>query len=332
MGLVSLALLVEAPLEVELRPITPEDLPKVHGVIRRSEVKDNEPLVTPLDEVVSEYEAPFFDPAADSRLAVNGQGQVVAWAKIWYRPSTEREHRAYLAGGVDPDWRRRGIGSAIFAWQLQRGREVVAAAEPDLPRAVRTTCWDWLEDAIALYERFGLEPVRYNDVLSRSLAEPIPPTATEGFQLVPWAEAQSEVVRQAHNEAFADHWGSTPIPLESWEHMATLSDFRPDLSFLAVADGEVMGYTRNAVYPEDWETIGRKEGWVEQLGVRPSWRRRGVASALLSASMQAFLEEGLDHAALAVDTDNPTGAYGLYRRLGFRQKHRSVTHQLTVVR
>ena len=35
--------------------------------------------------------------------------------------------------------------------------------------------------------------------------------------------------------------------------------------------------------------------------------------------MQAFLEDGLDHAALGVDTDNPTGAYGLYQRLGFAQ-------------
>ena len=46
--------------------------------------------------------------------------------------------------------------------------------------------------------------------------------------------------------------------------------------------------------------------------------------------MMAFLEDGLDHAALGVDTDNPTGAYGLYQRLGFLQRHRSVTHQLTI--
>ena len=323
---------MEIPEGIELRPITREDLPEVHGVMRRSEVNDNEPLVTPFDEVVSEYEAPFFDPELDSRLAVDREGRVVAWAKVWYRPSTEREHRAYLFGGVDPEWRRRGVGTAVFNWQLQRARQLVTEAEPDLPRAVRTNSWDWLEDAIDLYERFGLEPVRYNDVLSRSLADPIPAVTVDGAELVPWGEVDSEQVRQAHNEAFADHWGSTPIPRESWDHLDKESDFRPDLSFVALADGEVVGYARNAVYPEDWETVGRKEGWVEQLGVRRSWRRRGVASALLAASMQAFLDDGLDHAALAVDTDNPTGAYGLYQRLGFRQRHRSVTHQLTIAR
>ncbi len=321
---------MEIPEGIELRPITAEDLPAVHGVMRRSEIKDNEPLVTPFDEVVSEYEAPYFDPESDSRLAVDGDGRVVAWAKVWYRPSTEREHRAYLFGGVDPDWRRRGVGTAVFAWQMQRGRQLVTEAEPDLPRAVRTNSWDWLEDAIGLYERFGLEPVRYNDVLSRSLADPIPAKTVVGSELVPWNEVDSEQVRQAHNEAFADHWGSTPIPRESWDHLNGEPNFRPDLSFVAHADGEVVGYTRNAVYPEDWDTVGRREGWVEQLGVKRSWRRRGVASALLATSMRAFLDEGLDHAALGVDTDNPTGAYGLYQGLGFSQRHRSVTHQLTV--
>ncbi len=323
---------MEIPEGIELRPITPEDLPEVHGVMRRSEVKDNEPMVTQFDEVVSEYEAPFFDPESDSRLGVDREGRVVAWAKVWYRPSTVREHRAYLFGGVDPEWRRRGVGTAVFAWQLQRARQLVTEAEPNLPRVVRTASWDWLEDAIALYERFGLEPVRYNDVLSRSLDEPIPATAIDGAEVVPWGEVDSEQVRKAHNEAFADHWGSTPIPRESWEHMGSASDFRPDLSFVALAEGDVVGYARNAVYPEDWETIGRKEGWVEQLGVRRSWRRRGVASTLLAASMNAFLEDGLDHAALGVDTDNPTGAYGLYQRLGFVPRHRSVTHQLTIAR
>ena len=230
---VSLARLMEIPEGIELRPITPEDLPQVHGVMRRSEVEDNEPLVTQFDEVVSEYEAPFFDPESDSRLAVDRDGRVVAWAKVWYRPSTEREHRAYLFGGVDPEWRRRGVGTAVFDWQLQRGRQLVTEAEPDLPRAVRTNSWDWLEDAIALYERFGLEPVRYNDVLSRSLAEPIPPNADRWLPTGAVGEVDSERVRQAHNEAFADHWGSTPIPRESWDHMNGESDFRPDLSFVA---------------------------------------------------------------------------------------------------
>ncbi len=36
------------------------------------------------------------------------------------------------------------------------------------------------------------------------------------------------------------------------------------------------------------------------------------------ASLHSYREAGYDVAALEVDTENPTGALGLYGRLGFR--------------
>jgi len=51
--------------------------------------------------------------------------------------------------------------------------------------------------------------------------------------------------------------------------------------------------------------------------VRRLWRKCGVASALMCQSMRAMKADGLDYATLGVDTQNPTGALGLYERLGF---------------
>jgi ribosomal protein S18 acetylase RimI-like enzyme len=38
----------------------------------------------------------------------------------------------------------------------------------------------------------------------------------------------------------------------------------------------------------------------------------------------------MTHLALGVDSENPTGAYRIYERLGYRRMHRSVIHQLAV--
>ena len=57
--------------------------------------------------------------------------------------------------------------------------------------------------------------------------------------------------------------------------------------------------------------------WLERVSVRRRWRRRGVARALIAAAMRATRERGLSTAALGVDTQNPTGALGLYEALGF---------------
>jgi len=61
-----------------------------------------------------------------------------------------------------------------------------------------------------------------------------------------------------------------------------------------------------------------------------AWRGRGVASALVVRSLQAFEAAGLSHAALGVDGDNPTGAAHLYRSLGFEPHRRSVTYEIAV--
>ena len=44
----------------------------------------------------------------------------------------------------------------------------------------------------------------------------------------------------------------------------------------------------------------------------------------------AYRRDGLTHAALDVDTENPTGAYGLYTAVGFSTFRRKVTYERIV--
>jgi len=60
--------------------------------------------------------------------------------------------------------------------------------------------------------------------------------------------------------------------------------------------------------------------------VRRPWRKRGVASALLCASLHAFKTEGLSFATLGVDTENLTGALRLYERVGFKPVKRFIQY------
>lgn len=62
---------------------------------------------------------------------------------------------------------------------------------------------------------------------------------------------------------------------------------------------------------------GYPSGYTELLGVRRAWRGRGVAVALLTAAMRAYAADGMHYAELGVDTENPSGAHGLYASLGY---------------
>jgi ribosomal protein S18 acetylase RimI-like enzyme len=59
-----------------------------------------------------------------------------------------------------------------------------------------------------------------------------------------------------------------------------------------------------------------ESGWVNELGVRRPWRKRGIAYALLKHSFAAFYAHGQKRAALGVDATSLTGALHLYEKAG----------------
>jgi ribosomal protein S18 acetylase RimI-like enzyme len=312
-----------------LRSPLPAELDLVHRLMRRIEEHDRIPIATPRQELEEWLDEPHFDLTQDARLVEDG-GAIVGWGRIWHQPSDARLERAYLFGGVDPAHRNRGLGSALLRWQLERGAVKMQNAASGLPRYLRTHAYDFQESATRLYARHGMAIVRYGDEMLRDLADLPPAPSIPGIAIVPWESSHSEGARVALNDAFADHWGSTPRSQESWAHVLASSGSRLDLSFMALDGDAVVGASCNAHFPDDEAVTGRRDGWIMQVGVVRSHRKRGIASALILASHAAFQAAGLTHAALGVDSENPTGAYQLYERLGYRRVRRAVTYEMEV--
>jgi ribosomal protein S18 acetylase RimI-like enzyme len=57
-------------------------------------------------------------------------------------------------------------------------------------------------------------------------------------------------------------------------------------------------------------------GWIGAIGVRPAWRGRGLAKALLLHSFREFHRRGQRRVGLGVDSENSTGATKLYESVG----------------
>ena len=64
------------------------------------------------------------------------------------------------------------------------------------------------------------------------------------------------------------------------------------------------------------EAAGRLRGYTEHISTTLGWRGRGIARALIVASLHELKARGMTEAALGADTDNPQ-AFDLYRMLGF---------------
>ena len=310
-------------------PMRRDDVAHLAELTTRAASHDGVPVGLTEAGFLEMWDEAYLDMADDS-LAAYIDDRPVAWCRVWHHPSEDRQERAFLFGNVDPDFRRRGIGTHLLAWADHRAEERLRARQNGLPKYIRADAGGAEDDKRAILGRLGMEIVRYFDNMTRSLAHPIPPTVAEGFTIEPWDRSRSEEVRSVCVEAFRDHWGSAGVTREGWEEWLSSEATRLDLSLIALVDGVVVAYAVNAHHQADNEIHGRHEAWVDSLGTLREHRGKGIATALLTESMRRIAAAGFDSVGLDVDSANPTGAHGLYTRLGFEVFYQSAMYQREV--
>ncbi len=319
------AVLLHPPADLGLtwRPLAVDDAAELIALVQLVEEADGQPFRTSTEELVEELSAEWRDLSLDTLVGLDGTGAMRAWAQVDTAPGDTSVVRAFVSGGVHPLWRGRGVGRALVAWLEGRARQVLAASGKDVPARIAAHLEDSAPASARVYRAAGFTPIRHYTEMRRSLRADLPEVpAVGGVRVVPWSPELDDAVRVAHNATFADHWGSEPRTPEQWR--ANRAMFAPAWSFVAVTDdAEVVGYATSGRYEHDWEVAGYSSGYTELLGVRREWRGRGVAVALLATVMRAYAADGVEYAELGVDTANPSGAHGLYARLGYEVVHSS---------
>jgi mycothiol synthase len=329
---------VHAPSEIRLpdgaegirwRPLTLDDAELVTDLLERVSRRDHPTWSESVEEVREELEHSWVDPSRDGLIALDGSRTAVAWGLVVMAPDPETFVRVFLQGGVDPDHRGRGLGQRLLAWQHDRARVMLADSPERMPGWVMSAAAEAAPEHAALLVRAGFEPSRYFTTLECDLADaPASPVLPAGVVSVPFSAELSEAVRHAKNAAFADHWGSQPVQREQWESVQSLPSFRPELCRVALVDDEVVGFVITEINEDDWERQGARSAYIGLVGTVRTWRGKGLASALLGEVLTAYRDAGLECAVLDVDTENPTGALGVYTRLGFAPTAREVAYRV----
>jgi ribosomal protein S18 acetylase RimI-like enzyme len=321
------------------RPLSLDLLDAWHGLYEAARVADDghEHLTT--EELADELDCSWIDLEADTTLGLDEDGVARAFGLVQVRPGDVTMLRAHCWGTVHPQWRGRGAGRSLIAWQEGVARRIVAerraglAAQSATGKDVPAQAWlgvdECVQDAAQLAERSGFALTRWYCVMRRDLAVPgpdVPDVLPGGLRLVRSDSEHAralpdldERIRTAHNDAFQDHWGFQPWSAETWAQWESGYRWhRPDWTF-AVLDGDdvVVAYATGAGYETDWTEQGYSEGWTTKVGVRRAWRGHGLAKRLLGAQIAAFRQAGTAYAGLDVDSQNPSGAVRLYEGLGY---------------
>lgn len=307
----------------------PADDRVVAELLRDANIHDETELIPSDEQVANDFAHPEgFDPIEDVTLA-ELDGRVVATGEVRYLRRDEK-HTYMLDGAVHPDVRRQGIGSALLARLEDRARER-ARGVPD--GAIYLDGWmpDQNRGFVALATGAGYVPNRhFYEMINADLGTVGEPPMPEGLELRPVVMADLRRIFDAEGEAFQDHWGSFDWSDGMFTRMLTEPDLDIGLWRVAWDGDEVAGVVSTWIIANENEALGQRRGWLDHVSVRRPWRRRGLAAALIQSACIALREAGMTEAALGVDTENPTGALGLYERLGFRTIRRATAWRKTL--
>ena len=279
---------------------------------------DTAVAVTP-EELRHEWETPGFEPERDAFVVETPDGRTVGYEET----TNEHEHVKLRADGyVHPDFKARGIGTALLRVAEKRAREHLSLAAPGTGVVLHSMMDNRDPAGHELHRNEGYRPLRYHWRMEIVLDGPpaeakLPP----GIELRPFIKGVHDVaVWQAQNGAWRDHWGSHDVTLEEWQR-SRFDDPEYDPTLWAIAwDGDqVAGLSLNRY------RMGI--GWIRTLGVRRAWRKRGLGEALLRHSFAEFYKRGTTTIGLGVDAQNPTGATRLYQKAGMYTASEFVTYE-----
>ncbi|MHC4471525.1 MAG: GNAT family N-acetyltransferase [Planctomycetota bacterium] len=268
------------------------------------------------------------DPTRDVVLAVGPDGAAAGFIALAHYPG--RGEDAFLVeGAVHPEHRRRGVGTRLLGHAREEAARRAAALETSHPAYFQAYTREVETGRIALFTKLGLEPFLEVRNLARPLAglpapKPAPGVSIRGFE----PGADDAATRRALAEAFEDDPQEAPVSDDRWREL--LEHANPELWVLAVEDEECAGICRSRIEEARNRRLGIREGWVNEVGVRPRWRGRGLGMALLLAALHRLEEAGMDTAHLFVVAGNPTRAERLYERAGFLLRWRTLHHRVRI--
>jgi ribosomal protein S18 acetylase RimI-like enzyme len=322
-----------APSGVRLRHFQgPADYSVIAEITTASDRTDRIEETTTVDGVANEFaHLDGCDPDQDFIFADSqSDGSTVGFAKVYWRINDQGQRLYWQRGYLLAEWRRRGIGRAMLHYTQGRARAHAQANRLRGPSFVRGVAEDTALGRVALFESEGYRVERHYFFMGRTGLDRLPEARLpSGLELRPATPDDMRAIWNAKEEAFRDHWGhvtKSEADYQCWLNDPSLTASLWQIAWDA-ARGEIAGVSLNSINEEDNRQYGFKRGWVNSLGVRRPWRRRGLARAILVSSLQRLNEHGMTEVVLGVDAETPTGALRLYESVGFKVLNRDTIYQ-----
>ncbi len=299
------------------------DYAAIVAIVEGSKDFDQIMQVTSLEDVQRSYShLENCDPFQDMLFA-EADGEPIAYCRVFWEKQLAGDRIYWHLGTLLPEWRRKGIGGTMLRWCERRLLQIASGHVYDGERFFQTSGADTQVGKEALVLSEGYEPVRHEVEMARALNGQLPDLPMPlDLEVRPAKDEHIRPIWESSAEAFRDHWGYSTPTEDTFREWLEEPTFNPELWKVAWDGDQVAGMVLNFINERENEEYNRKRGYTESISVRRTWRRRGLARALIAQSFHLLKDLGMEEAALSVDTQNLSGAFRLYEGLGFEKVKR----------
>ncbi len=242
----------------------------------------------------------------------------IGYSRLGWYSSCPDNRLYYQISFLREEHRSSGFWLAMVTENERRLREIAARHAPVSERYFQAWASDHQKKWIAVLASAGYQVVRrFNNMIYQLGEAPTKPLPA-GVEIRPVLPEQMREVWEAQKEMNA---GLFENVLEDWldeKYPGWLANPGNKPHFWQVAwEGDRLAGMVMARLDENEVTHG-KYGYTEHIYVRPQWRGRGLASALIARSLQVLKAQGATKVELGVDAENESAAFRLYERLGYK--------------
>jgi mycothiol synthase len=304
------------------------DYPKILDVFNACREVDEIEYAMTIEGIAHNYEHlercnPFTD-----MIFAEVDGQPIAYSRVGWFLEGSGDYIYYALGWIKPEWRRKGLGTAILKHNERHIRKIATEHPAEAQKYFQNDHEGQQVGVAALLKANGYQEVRWGYRMTRPTGDPLPEAPLPpGMKVRPVTEADIRPIWEAAHEAFSESWGFAPATEEGYQRWISGLYFDPSLWKVAWDGKQVAGMVLNFVDTDYNREYGIQRGWTDPICVRKPWRRRGLARALLVQSIEMFRQMCFDETALGVDTQNPNHALDLYAGVGYKMIREGITYR-----
>jgi ribosomal protein S18 acetylase RimI-like enzyme len=246
------------------------------------------------------------------------EGVPIGYSRLGWYSSRPETRLYYQISFMIP--KQRALWPALVA-ENERRLDQIAAGHPPVPECYfQAWASDYQLDWIACLGSSGYRVVRRFNNMLYTLGEAPSMPMPAGLEVRPVLPEHMRKIWEAQKEMNA---GLFENVAEDWldeKYPAWLANPENNPRFWQVAweGDQLAGMVLARIDKKENEKQSGKHGYTEHIFVRPQWRGRGLASALIARSLQVLKEQGVTEAELGVDAENESAAFRLYERLGYK--------------